>query len=127
MAQKKTRNPLFERLKGGLEEGIEFSKGRLSLRTIEVPDEPPEVDAQTVTELRERIEMTQTVFARVLNVSPKTVQSWEQGLRKPSQASRRLIQIFRERPDVVCEIAGLRTRKIQGIREALDGEGRKKT
>jgi DNA-binding transcriptional regulator YiaG len=34
--------------------------------------------------------MSQAVFAQVLNVSTKTVQSWVQGQRKPSQAALRL-------------------------------------
>ncbi|MCC6154411.1 MAG: hypothetical protein IT367_11665 [Candidatus Hydrogenedentes bacterium] len=45
--------------------------------------------------------MSQTVFAAPLNVSKKTVQSWEQGIRSPSDASLRLLQIIRKRPDVV--------------------------
>ncbi|HUG90283.1 MAG TPA: helix-turn-helix domain-containing protein [Planctomycetaceae bacterium] len=105
---KKTRRPLFERLKQGLEEGIAFSRGELSLRTVEIPEEPPQVDRETLAAIRERAQMSQAVFARVLNVSPKTVQSWEQGVRKPSHASLRLIEIFSQRPGVVCDLVGLK-------------------
>jgi putative transcriptional regulator len=42
--------------------------------------------------------MSQAMFARLLNVSPKTVQSWEHGTRKPSQAALRLIQVFEQNP-----------------------------
>jgi putative transcriptional regulator len=51
--------------------------------------------------------MSQAVFARVLNVSTKTVQSWEQGERKPSHAALRMLQLFRERPTFVFEIVGI--------------------
>jgi putative transcriptional regulator len=51
--------------------------------------------------------MSQAVFARMLNVSPKTVQSWEQGARKPSQAALRLIQVFRLNPAVVLQVVGM--------------------
>ena len=51
--------------------------------------------------------MSQAVFARVLNVSTKTVQSWEQGQRKPSQAALRLIQVFRHDPSGLLEVAGM--------------------
>ena len=37
----KRRKPLFERLKKGLEEGIAHTQGELTLRTVEVPEEPP--------------------------------------------------------------------------------------
>src|SRR5712691_8323428 len=103
----KRRKPLFERLKQGLEEGIAHAQGALTLRTVEVPDEPPEIDAKTLAALRTQAAMSQAVFAKLLNVSTKTLQSWEQGLRQPSDASRRLIQIFREEPGMICRIVGL--------------------
>jgi hypothetical protein len=51
--------------------------------------------------------MSQGVFARLLNVSVKTVQSWEQGERKPSHAALRLLQVLAEQPEMVCQIVGL--------------------
>src|SRR3954453_5568805 len=104
----KTHKSLFERLKSGLQEGIAHAKGELTLKTIEVPEAPPEIDAKTLVALREEAEMSQAVFAKVLHVSTKTVQSWEQGVRVPSKASRRLIHIFAEQPAVVCKVVGLR-------------------
>jgi len=40
-------------------------------------------------------------------VSTRTVQSWEQGSRKPSQAALRLIQVFREDPEGLLRLAGI--------------------
>jgi putative transcriptional regulator len=120
------RKPLFERLKQGLEEGITYSKGELTLKTVRVPEEPPEIDAATVIALREQTEMSQAVFARMLNVSTKTVQSWEQGRRKPSQASRRLMQVFSERPEVVCQIVGLPGITLHGVKTVAIAQGRRK-
>jgi putative transcriptional regulator len=107
MKNSSKRKPLASRLKAGLEEGIRFAKGELTLRTIEAPLPPPEIRAKEVAMLRNEKGMSQAVFARLLNVSPKTVQSWEQGDRKPSHASLRMLQVFRENPDVVCKIAGI--------------------
>ena len=42
----KRRKPVFERLKQGLEEGIAHAQGALTLRTVEVPEVPPEIDAR---------------------------------------------------------------------------------
>jgi DNA-binding XRE family transcriptional regulator len=53
--------------------------------------------------------MSQAVLAGVLNVSARTVQSWEQGERKPSYSALRIIQLLREHPEAVCEAAGLRS------------------
>ncbi|MEX0716629.1 MAG: helix-turn-helix domain-containing protein [Planctomycetaceae bacterium] len=79
MSRKNSRQPLAARLAKSLEEGIRHAKGEVDLKTIEMPQEPPEVDAGAVVRLRKKANMSQAVFARLLNVSTKTVQSWEQG------------------------------------------------
>jgi putative transcriptional regulator len=96
-------------LKKGLEEALLHAKGEISLKStiVEMPDRPPEVTARELTRLRLDAGMSQAVFARVLNVSTKTVQSWEQGVRKPSQAALRLIQLFRHSPTVVLQTVGM--------------------
>src|ERR1700678_3272086 len=106
MKSPKSRKPFFERVKTGLEEGIRHAKGEITLKTttLEMPDRPPEVDAEDLTKLRLKSGMSQSVFAQELNVSTKTVQSWEQGQRKPSRAALRLIQVFRQDPSGLLEI-----------------------
>ena len=122
----KTRKSFFERLKVGLQEGIAHARGELTLKTVEVPDPPPEIDAKTLVALREQAKMSQGVFAKLLFVSAKTVQSWEQGVRVPSKASRRLIQIFAERPGVVCEVVGLRAVELSGFKVVGTRKGKRR-
>ena len=110
-----SRTPLFSRLKNGLKESIAHAKGELTLRTVEVPDAPPEIDAETLAEIRAQVAMSQRVFAQMLNVSAKTLQSWEQGVRRPSDASRRLLQVFCEEPEVLCRIVGLPIVHLSGV------------
>jgi putative transcriptional regulator len=124
MKSPKDRKPQFERLKIGLEEGIRHAKGEITLKTttLELPDRPPDVGAEELTELRLHSGMSQAVFARVLNVSTKTVQSWEQGQRKPSQAALRLIQVFRQNPSGLLEVAGMSRPEItRGVRKPAVG------
>jgi putative transcriptional regulator len=92
-----------------MEQAIRHSNGEIALKTtvIELPDPPPVILAEEVARLRLDHEMSQAVFARLLNVSTKTVQSWEQGTRKPSRAALRLIQIFGEDPGGLLRLAGL--------------------
>jgi putative transcriptional regulator len=120
------RKPFFERLKAGLEEGIAHAKGELTLKTVEMPEPPPEIDAKTLAALREAAEMSQAVFARVLYVSPKTVQSWEQGVRVPSMAARRLIHIFARQPEAVCKVVGLPPVKLRGFKILSIGKGKRR-
>jgi putative transcriptional regulator len=41
------------------------------------------------------------VFARLLNVSLKTVQAWEQGIRQPGDAALKLLTIARKNPEAL--------------------------
>jgi putative transcriptional regulator len=109
MKDSSTRLPVADRIRKGLEEGIRHANGEITLKTttLEVPDRPPEVGPEELTNLRLTNGMSQAVFAQVLNVSTKTVQCWEQGQRKPSQAALRLIQVFRQDPSRMLDIVGM--------------------
>ena len=75
---------------------------------MRVPQRPPRIStAEVSASLRERIGMSQAVFAGVLNVSTKTVQSWEQGQRQPSQAALRMLHLLEQRPRTVCQMVGV--------------------
>ena len=122
----KARKPFAERIRAGLQEALAHARGELTLKTVEVPEAPPEIDAKTLVALREQAQMSQAVFAKVLYVSAKTVQSWEQGVRVPSRASRRLIHIFTEQPGVVCKVVGLRTVQLHGFKIVPFGNGKRR-
>ena len=91
----------FEQIKAGMEDALAFAEGKLSLVTTRLPAPPPEVSARQVSRLRKKLRMSQSLFAATLNVSPRTVQSWEQGRRKPSDASLRLLQLVSQDPSIV--------------------------
>ncbi|MCL4215523.1 MAG: helix-turn-helix domain-containing protein [Candidatus Hydrogenedentes bacterium] len=104
MKKKTSELSVFELIMTGLEDSIAFSKGeKMSLATVQVPAPPPSMGAKEVTQIRAKLRMSQGVFAAALNVSPKTVQAWEQGLREPGNASLRLLQIARDEPEVVVK------------------------
>jgi putative transcriptional regulator len=111
MKDKSERLPVADQIRKGLEEAIRHAKGEITLKTttLEMPDRPPDVEAEELVKLRLTNGMSQAIFARMLNVSAKTVQSWEQGQRKPSQAALRLIQVFRHDPSGLLELVGMST------------------
>jgi len=101
---------VFQQIMQGLEDGIAHSRGQLSLRTTTLPAPPPPASARRVAALRRKLGMSQSVFAATLNVSPKLVQSWEQGLRRPLRGDLRLIQILEKDPGIVRALFGYRSR-----------------
>lgn len=79
----------------------EKSSARLDLRAVEIPDRPKPMKPGDIRELRESLNASQTLFARLLNVSSNAVESWEQGLRAPRQATLKLLHIVRKNPEVL--------------------------
>jgi len=89
-------SPLAAEIAQGLLEGIEYIRGSGSARATRVtlPDPPPAYTQMEVRRIRARLGLTQRQFAVLINVTPKSVESWEQGIRHPSQAASRLLQIL---------------------------------
>ncbi|MDR1163042.1 MAG: helix-turn-helix domain-containing protein [Candidatus Accumulibacter sp.] len=55
------------------------------------------------SDARRKIGLSQAQFSKLLGVSLRTLQEWEQGRREPSGAARTLLKIAVKRPEVVLE------------------------
>ncbi|MDQ6957638.1 MAG: helix-turn-helix domain-containing protein [Mariprofundaceae bacterium] len=53
--------------------------------------------------IRESMGLSQSAFAAMLGVSPRTLQDWEQGRRKPSGPALSLLKVAAKRPDAIRE------------------------
>ena len=74
------------------------SGGRITLRQIEgryFPIVEPLMPVQ-IKQIRESFQVSQAVFARLLNVSVSTVQKWEIGQKKPTGAALKLLQLVKK-------------------------------
>ncbi len=110
---------LGRKLIESLEQVIAFERGEfepprvrrlpLSARQTAVA-KPPRYDAARIQAIRERLALSQRVFAEALNVSPATVRAWEQGVRVPDGPTLRLLEIAEEAPEVL-------TRKLRATAE----------
>lgn len=90
---------IFDDIKTGLEQAIEYEKGNLKAKTTVLSIAP--VDVFTPGEIKEiRIStgLTQVLFAKYMGVSPKTVESWEAGRNHPEGAACRLLTLTRNDP-----------------------------
>ncbi len=95
---------MFQELMESLRQAAAHARGELDLKTtylLKPPPQPAELNKEEITEIRKSLHATQSVFAKCLNVSVKTVQGWEQGIRKPSQAALKLLRIAKEKPEVL--------------------------
>jgi putative transcriptional regulator len=105
--KKKTRekNSAFSKISAGLEDAMAYHRGEqvLTVRDIELPPRPRLIKASEVLALRRTMGVSQAVFARLLNVSARTVQSWEVGARQPSDAALRLLHIAKKYPQILLD------------------------
>ena len=70
----------------------------LTTRTYDV-EPPPAFTGASVKVLRERLGVSQAVFASMLGASVPLVQGWEQGKRTPNPMARRLLGEVAAHPD----------------------------
>lgn len=62
------------------------------------------VEVSPLAASRLRTGLSQSEFAKLLGVSLRTLQEWEQGRRAPSGAAKSLITIAIKKPDVLKEL-----------------------
>lgn len=92
----------FAELMESLQQAVEHARGeRHDLRTTVLPAPPKPMKKSEIVKLRQQLNLSQVLFARLLNVSVKTVQAWEQGAREPSDAALKLLTIVKKHPEVL--------------------------
>ena len=72
-----------------------------------VPVEPESMSATEIKKLREKLSLSVSVFASVMNVSPKTVEAWESGTNEISGSALRLLDMIKKNPDILLECGAL--------------------
>jgi len=75
----------------------------LNLRSVELPPRPKTLKPAEIRAIRQALNASQALFARLLNVSSNAVESWEQGIREPRQATLKLLYIARNNPRALVE------------------------
>jgi len=89
-----------EELLEAMQELLDHSEGKVQLRTTRFPVSPvcETISPAEIKETRESLRMSQGLFALVIGVSKKTVESWEAGRYLPDGPARRLITVMQMDP-----------------------------
>jgi len=53
-----------------------------------------EYSPEKIVSIRSKFSLSQAALASIFNISPSTVQKWEQGNKKPTGASKKLLDII---------------------------------
>ena len=90
-------NKIFNSLLTGLNEAINYEKDKLTqkVRTVVISIEPvPHYKAKQIKSIRDKLNLTQVMFAKVLGVSIKTVEAWESGRNIPNGPAQRMLGLL---------------------------------
>lgn len=91
---------IFEEIKTGLNQAIEYEKGHLKTKKTTVEIVPLDsFSSNDIRNIRKNAQMTQSLFAKYMGVSIKTVEAWESGTNHPNGSASRLLAITRDNPD----------------------------
>jgi putative transcriptional regulator len=96
----------FAGLKEALEDALAFERGErrdLNVTRIQAPRPPKAMSPKEIVRKRQKLNCSQSVFAMMLNISPKTVQAWKQGSKKPGDAALKLLSIAKKHPEALLE------------------------
>lgn len=101
---KRKKVKVFDALKVALADSLRYERGEpVNLRVTELPSAPKRFTPAEIRKIRLALNASQAIFAQFLNVSPNTVESWEQGTRYPQHAALKLLHIARKHPAVLLE------------------------
>ena len=82
----------------GIKEIKRFKKGEVDLNNWSLNEPSP------AKIIRKKLKLSQAAFASLMGVSPRTIQDWEQGRRKPQGPAKSLLLIAEQHPDIFIEI-----------------------
>jgi putative transcriptional regulator len=82
----------------GIKEIKRFKNGDIKLKTQNLRE------PSSTKIIREKLQLSQSAFASLMGVSPRTIQDWEQGRRKPQGPAKSLLRIAEQHPEIFIEI-----------------------
>lgn len=91
---------IFDDIKTGLEQAIEYEKGNIKAKTTVLSISPVDVFSPAeIKSIRNSTGLTQVLFAKYMGVSVKTVEAWESGRNHPEGSACRLLSLTRNDPN----------------------------
>ena len=81
--------------------GIKTSFTEKEFNSLRVTIPKVHLTIYQIKEIRESLNLSQTVFAKLLNVSPSSIRQWEQGKRQPTGATQVLLDLLKRSPHIL--------------------------
>ncbi len=78
---------------------VTFTQKELNQLGVEIPN--VHISSNEIKTIRQKMNLSQSVFAQLLNVSSSSVRQWEQGKRKPSGSTKVLFELLVKSPHLL--------------------------
>lgn len=103
-----TKRDIFSELMTGMQELKEHQEGKITLKTYKVSKRAAiTIAPQELRAVREKLNLSQAVFAHYLHTGETTYQNWEQGRAKPNAQAVLLIRMVQKNPETLNALAQL--------------------
>ncbi len=90
-------DPEMEKFQADLLQSVrEYKAGKFARKT--------EVTPTDALQARTRMALSQSLFAKLLGVSVRTLQEWEQGRKKPTGAAQTLLRVAVRTPEALLNL-----------------------
>jgi putative transcriptional regulator len=90
----------LEQFQQDLLDSVRQMKAGKAARVTEMP-------LSVAAEARAKVGVSQNAFAKLLGVSLRTLQDWEQGRRQPTGAAQTLLRVATQHPEVLRDLQAI--------------------
>ncbi|MGJ0479882.1 helix-turn-helix domain-containing protein [Pantoea agglomerans] len=103
-----TERDIFIELMTGMQELKDHQEGTITPKSHKVTKRAPVTIApQELRDVREKLNLSQAVFAHYLHTGETTYQNWEQGRARPNAQAVLLIRMVQQNPETLKTLAKL--------------------
>ncbi|ODS23608.1 transcriptional regulator [Candidatus Endobugula sertula] len=99
---------LFSELKESFQALQDEKKGKITLKQ-HIVEQPvtPQLTSDELVDLRENLNLSQSVFASYLRINKRTLENWEQGRARPNAQAATLIKMVQKYPDTIERLSSM--------------------
>ena len=98
---RKMKTALRENVQDLVNAGIKTTFTQKQLKSLGIKIPKTDMNSRNIKKIRKALNLSQPVFAQLLNVSLASVRHWEQGLREPTGSTKVLLELLGKEPHVL--------------------------
>jgi len=99
--RKRVKESISETLQDMVNLGVDVKFTKKELKELGVDVSELDMSPGRIQTVRKQLKVSQSVFARLLNVSLSSVRQWEIGVRNPTGATKVLLELLERNPHLL--------------------------